>query len=185
MAYSESPGFGLYKDIWFSVSILVFILLFNQYYMKVWCLAVEPSKCINDLSSASNLNKLQLLQNGACRTLLLVDKRTPIDEMHKELKFLTLGERQNLHLAVDCYKHVKNEESSLHNYFKVKRSRQTRAGEQMVVPNLWTNMGRNAYSFTGPNFWNQVPSDLKSCKNVDEFKSEYLNYILRDVNHPT
>ena len=33
---------------------------------------------------AANLNKLQLLQNGACGTLLLTDRRTSVKEMHNE-----------------------------------------------------------------------------------------------------
>ena len=131
--------------------------------------------------SAHNLHKLQLLQNGACRTLLLADKRAPIQEMHNELQFLTLNQRCELHLAVDCYKHVNNEQSSLHDYFKLKQSRQTHAGEQMEVPKLGTNMGSNAFSLVGPNYWNHVPTVLKSSGHVDQFKAEYLKHILRDV----
>ena len=52
-------------------------------------------------TSEADLNKLQLLQNGACRTLLLADKRSPVQEMHNKLRFLTLSQRRDLHLAVD------------------------------------------------------------------------------------
>ncbi len=64
-------------------------------------------------TSAANLDKLQKIQNGACRTLLLADKRTPIEEMHQELGLLSLKQRRDLNLAIDSHKHVNNKESSL------------------------------------------------------------------------
>ena len=134
--------------------------------------------------SNANLQKLQVLQNGACRTLLLADQWAPIVEMHNELKMLTLSQRRELHLSVDCYKHVSNKESSLHNLFKAKNTRNTRSGEQMVIPNLKTSFGRNAYSYRGPNHWHGIPSHIKGSKSVNVFQSEYLKLLLRDVNHP-
>ena len=97
---------------------------------------------------------------------------------------LNLSQRRELHLSVDCYKHVNNDESSLHQLFKAKATRHTRAGEQMEIPNLRTNFGRNAYSYKGPKHWNRIPPHIKSSKSVNVFKSEYLKLLLRDVNHP-
>ncbi len=49
-------------------------------------------------ASATHLNKLQLLQNSACRTILLAEARTSTDYMHNELDLLRLNERQKLPL---------------------------------------------------------------------------------------
>ena len=35
----------------FSASLLVPILIFNDYLMNVWCLGVDASNCVNDLRS--------------------------------------------------------------------------------------------------------------------------------------
>ena len=54
-------------------------------------------------TSATNLEKLQKIQNGACRTLLLADKMSPIKDMHQELGLLNFSQRPDLHLAVDSH----------------------------------------------------------------------------------
>ena len=54
-------------------------------------------------TSIVNLQKLQMVQNSVCRTLLLADKRCPA-----ELELLKLDQRRELHLTVDSHKHVYN-----------------------------------------------------------------------------
>ncbi len=48
-------------------------------------------------SNQEDLNKLQLAQNVACRTLLLADKYEHIDAMHQELKLEKLEVRRKFH----------------------------------------------------------------------------------------
>ncbi len=136
-------------------------------------------------TSDANLQKLQKLQNSACRTLLKADRRAHISDMHKELKFLTLEQRRELHLSVECYKQVNNSNSSLHNYFVAQDTRRTRTGEKKVkVPNIRSEMGRS-FSYRGPVHWNAVPEDLKNSESTNVYKNSCLNRILHDVNHPT
>ena len=55
------------------------------------------------------MNKLQLVQNVACRTLLLADKYAHVDEMHQELGLLPLNCRRKLHFGNLCHKTVHSE----------------------------------------------------------------------------
>ena len=38
------------------------------------------------------------------------------------------------------------------------------------VPFYKTNVGQNALSYSGPNLWNKIPSDIKLAKTRNEFK---------------
>ncbi len=84
-------------------------------YKSLVLLHFDYCDIVYDCTSLGNLQKLQKLQNSACRTMLLADNRTPIAEMHDNLQLLTLKQRRELHLSVDCHKHVNISDSSL-NY---------------------------------------------------------------------
>ena len=136
-------------------------------------------------TSTVNLNKLQLVQNSACRTVLRCGKREPIANMHKDLNILTLEIRRKLHLSMDCHKAI-HTNNSMTRYFQTRATRTTRAGDKrLVIPNLKTNMGRKAFSYRGPSHWEGLPVHLKNIKSPDVFKSECLKTICRDENHPT
>ncbi len=136
-------------------------------------------------TTQANLNKLQLIQNSACRTVLRCSKREPRDNMHKELGLLKLNERRELHLSMDCHKAV-HTNNSMTRYFNVGAARTTRSGEtRILIPNYKTNMGRRAFSFRGPNHWDKLPAQLKCKTTPDSFKSEYKKLFCRYENHPT
>ncbi len=136
-------------------------------------------------TNAANLQKLQTLQNSACRTLLGAGRRAHVSDMHNELKLLTLEQRRTLHLGTECFKHIHNEASSLHSLFEPNVGRPTRSsGSTYKIPNLKTDTGRRAFSYRGPHHWNGLPNEAKNSENLNAFKTNYLNLILRDVNHP-
>ena len=64
MAYSESPGFWLFRNIWIAASIIASILAFNHYRINVWYLWVRASNCINDLSRTG----------GQCQSWVILDQ---------------------------------------------------------------------------------------------------------------
>ena len=106
--------------------------------------------------------------------------------MHEKLKVLTLAQQRELHLAIDCYKNVKDELSSLNRLFEMTRgARTTRStGHNVKVPNYRTVSGRKAFSFRGPDLWNEIAVELKSLAAVNAFKNAYIRELLRDANHP-
>ena len=95
------------------------------------------------------LQKTQVLEDSACRTMLFADKRTPIEKMHNDFKLLTSDQsRRDLHIYLDCHKHVNIQDSSLSPMFKPKNTRRTRAGaneNELLI--LRTATGRKVYLF--------------------------------------
>ena len=140
-----------------------------------------------DTTSKSNKDKIQKIQNSALRCILKCDKRRSVVSMHNELKILTLSQCRDLNLAVECFKQATIVESSLNNMFVPQvRARATRRGDKLKVevPRVFSEVGRRAFSYRGPVFWNDISDELKQKDNKNTFKSAYLKAILRDVNHP-
>ena len=109
--------------------------------------------------------------------------------MHKELNIMTLKERRDYHLSVECHKNIHNEFAALKMFFtpiaatNVRSTRGTEANK-MCVPNLVTQTGRKAFSYRGPNHWNKLDSKLTKLMTLNPFKNALLKDVLRDVNHP-
>ena len=142
---------------------------------------------VYETTTKANTEKLQKIQNSALRTILKVNKRTSVKLMHDRLKILTLSQRRDLNRAIDCYKHVTNQKSSLSFMFeRSEHARQTRRSNELnvKVPNIRSEVGQKAYSYRGPVCWNAVNSDIKQAESKDAFKSAYTLYLLRGVNHP-
>ncbi len=67
---------------------------------------IDYCDIVYDCSTHENLNRLQIFQNCVCRTILLVDFDTHIDDMHQTLGLLILKQRRFVHLSVACHKSV-------------------------------------------------------------------------------
>ena len=127
-----------------------------------------------------------MVQNSALRVILKADKRTSIKSMHDAAKILSLEQRRKLNMAVDCFKQVSIENSSLtHMFEKSTSNRITRRSNEsnVKVPDLRTMAGRKAYSYRGPVFWNNIEKDIKAKTTKNSFKTAYTKFLLCDVNH--
>ena len=140
-------------------------------------------------TTEENLQRLQYIQNSACRIILRADKYTSVREMHQELKLPTLKQRRTIHMAIECHNNIFNQESGLHSMF-IKRDstrvRHTRTTDtnMMTVPNVKSITGRRAFSFRGPHFWNNLASESRLIENKNGFKKHISKEVCRDVNHP-
>ncbi len=136
--------------------------------------------------SEYNLNRLQLIQNVACRIILRANNRTNVNGMHKELNLLYLKDRQYLHLSMECYKQI-NTNSGLNSMFtQTDHGRNTRgtSTKNMIVPRLLTSNGRKAFSYRGPLHWNTLPNKIKENDSKTSFKTCVSKLFARDENHP-
>ena len=94
-----------------------------------------------------------------------------------------------IHLAMECFIGVHNEESGLHYMFQKsdnERVRETRSSNkyQVKVENIRTVTGRRAFGFRGPNFWNKIDSEARVIEEKGAFKNHISKLFCRDVNHP-
>ena len=125
-----------------------------------------------------------MVENSACTTLLLADKRCPVEGMPAELRLLKLIQRCDLHLAVDSHKHVYNLDCSLHKFFKTKETRVTRWRGALELPDLRTNTGRKAIFYQDPNAWMKIQQIIFAIVDQTVLNESTQNSLLHDVNHP-
>ena len=107
--------------------------------------------------------------------------------MHNELNILTLEQRDELNMAVEYYKQATNESGSLYYMFdQMAQVQPTRRGgtNKVQVPRVDLEIGREAFSYWGPVFWNSFDNDLREKENKNTIKNIYLKQSMRDVNHP-
>ena len=142
-------------------------------------------------ASKEVLNKLQLVQNSACRTILLATRETHNMDMHLDLGLLYLNERRDLHFSFLLHKNIFVEQDTglsgnliKCNTVAVRHTRCT-SGNKLAVPWVRTNMGQKSFDYRGPNFWNKLPASLKEISVFRKFKvaiSKIVHTIFGD--HP-
>ena len=140
-------------------------------------------------TTIQNLNKLQLIQNGACRTILRVLTDTSIEQMHKTLEIPTLEQRRDCHLPTECYKSINSPDSGLNYMFKLlsnTRQRSTRLTTAcgMLVPDVRTTQERKRFALRGPTYWNKLDNSIEESESILTFKSNMMKKIMHDVNYP-
>ncbi len=136
-----------------------------------------------------NLAKLQQIQNCACRIILKADNLTSTKVLHQNLNLPTLKQRRAIHMAMECHNNIFNEEAGLHSFFEKidsTRRRTTRMENTncMKTANIRSVVGRKAFSFRGPDFWNKLELDLRLITSKNGFKQHISKVVCRDVNHP-
>ena len=64
------------------------------------------------------------------------------------------------------------------------RTTPTPGTKLMDVPNIRSCIGRKAYSYKGPAFWNTLDSQPRCITEKEQFKKHINKLVCRDVNHP-
>ena len=139
-----------------------------------------------------SLNKLQLLQNSACRALLLSARDSHVQDMHTALGLLYLHEHRCLHFSFQIHKTIySNIDSSLQQYFvqSSQSGRTTRGTSQCnmdVVP-VRSKMGEKALDHRGPRFWNSLPCYLRVTSVVFRTFKRGVSRLVHQFygDHPT
>ena len=121
---------------------------------------------------------LQKLQNVACRSILRVDSRTHIADIHDDLKLPTLYQRRNQHIASSMHNFVNGNGPPYCNKFVSKVSERhdfnTRSGESelLVVPKTKLRITERSLAVMGPRTWNQIPGHIHAIDLHETFKKE-------------
>ena len=143
-------------------------------------------------ASKDILNRLQLVQNSVCRTILLANRETHIAEKHVDLGLLYLNERRDLHFSFLLHKNIYNEHDTglsgqlVNCNTAAVRHTHGSSSHNMVVPRMRTCMGEKSFNYKGPTFWNCLPVQLKDMSIFRKFKvaiSKVVHTLFGD--HPT
>jgi len=132
-------------------------------------------------TSASNLNKLQVVQNALARTV----SRTPlsISASHflSNLHWLPVRKRIDFKIATLTYKVLSTlQPAYLHNLISYHQpSRVLRSSSQLFleVSRTKTEFGRRAFSSALPQIWNDIPLPIRYSSSLDSFKRHLKTFL--------
>ena len=157
-------------------------------YKNLILLHLDYCNTIYSCTSAANLNlnKLEILQNSACRTVFLCNRRTLTECMHSEVNLSR--DRRDLHLRLDCHNHINNKSCSL---LKIPKFR--RPENSLPCPNLCSHGAQwgNSSEVSPYLHISMSPCQLDNNSNIDKNRNRtiwtlhsHLAQLIRCLLHP-
>jgi Reverse transcriptase (RNA-dependent DNA polymerase)/Endonuclease-reverse transcriptase len=134
-----------------------------------------------------NVRQLQLLQNRAMRAILNCKRKTHIEDMLKNLKWLNIEDRIKLNMCV-LIKKILNGEMPTYltenvQYINNVHSHDTRSKNNLYISPVKSSFCDKSLFQSGFQTYNEIPFEIKSIKKTKLFKNAYL-YYLRDGDMP-
>ena len=133
-------------------------------------------------TSKRNINKLQLVQNFACRIILGLKKFDHISEGLKALNWLRVEDKLFLKDVLMVHKCLHNQAPSYLSDKFVRRSsihnRITRNSCDLNVPFSRLKTGQRSFAFRGAKLYNNLPYDIKNITDAKVFKRRMLNHLI-------
>jgi len=131
--------------------------------------------------SASNMHKLQSAQNSLTRVVLPSLHHLSASERLSYLQWLPVHYRIQFKIATLTYKTFATcQPSYLYNLQLHQPSRALRSSTQQLlqVPYMSTDFGRRAFSYSSPATWNSIPTSIKNCSSLYNFKRHLKSHLI-------
>ena len=137
-------------------------------------------------TSASNIKKLQLIQNFAAKIITKSGKFDHATPLLRQLNWLPVKEQLHLRDATMTFKCANNLApdylcSSLIQRNKIHK-RETRNKNSMHIPLFKTAAGQRSFIYRATKIWNNTEQSLKLCSSVKNFKKALKDRLLIQVN---
>ena len=127
------------------------------------------------------MNKLQVLQKRAIRTVTLANYRSSTSPLFAKLNILKLHDIVTLNVASFTYRcrnsllpsqfedfYVSNQ--SVHNY-------NTRHASDIRTNHFRTSQYKRSLRYRSTQIWNKLPNKLKFCRTVVSFRKSVTKYL--------
>ena len=138
-------------------------------------------------TSKNNIQKLQAVQNFACRIVCGVRKYDHITPLLKELKWLPVAKQLYYRNAIVAFKCMTGSAPEYLSEKFVKRveisNRTTRNSQKLNIPFFKTASGQRTFYYRIVKLWNELDSSLKLCQNVVAFKKLLRSKLLHQFQN--
>ncbi len=137
-------------------------------------------------TSASNLHRLQSMQNLLARTVLnhACDQSAP--QLLRQLHWLPVAHRIKYKLAVITHKVLATGQPaylrSLLTFYQPSRTLRSADRQLLALPYLKTEFGRKAFSYAGPVIWNEIPIEIRQLQSINAFKSHLKTFYFSNCS---
>ena len=136
-------------------------------------------------TTSTNIKKLQLVQNFACRIITNIGKFDHISPGLRELNWLPVKEQLLLREAIMMYKCVNNLAPQYLRELFTKRSdihqRSTRSLGLLQIPLYKTSAGQRSFNYRGVKLWNDLDDRYKAMDSIKDFKKELKHCFLEQL----
>ena len=138
-------------------------------------------------TSATNIHKLQLVQNFAARIILGLRKYDHISAGLRSLRWLKFKQKLMVNDAVMKHKCLTGlSPSYLSDKFSSRAiidDRQTGYRDSLNIPSCRINAGQRAFYYRGVKIWNNLSKDfVREIINNAVFKRRLINQLICDMN---
>ena len=132
-----------------------------------------------------NINKLQAVQNFACRFVSGARKYDHIMPIRKELNWLPVANQLYYRSATMAFKCMMGHFPEYLSSKFLKRaevsSRSTRNSQLLNIPLFKTASGQRTFYYRIVNLWNSLDYSLKLCDSVTVFKNRLSTKLLKEL----
>ena len=134
-------------------------------------------------TSASNINKLQLIQNFGCKIVTNTKKFDHVMPLLHQLNWLTVKDTLMFRDIVLMYKRLLNKmapsylREKLSKRFEIHK-RQTHQRDSLNIPLYKSAAGQHTFCYRAVHNWNNLNCSIKSAKTVKSFKSQLKKHFL-------
>ena len=127
--------------------------------------------------------RIQVIQNDAARAILLKKPRESAKPLLKELGWLNLETKRQLHGEVLMHKIINGKapislKEMLITYKAPANDRNLRSDNEYLVPSYRTNTMAGSYFISNIKNWGQIPNNIRKTAEAHNFKSRLNNWYL-------
>ena len=136
-------------------------------------------------TTGKNLNKLQSVQNFACRIVCGARKYDHVAPLLKKLRWLPVVTQLYYRSATMAFKCMTGSVPTyiLSQFIKrqdVSNRNTIRNSQQLNIPLFKTATGQRIFFYKIVSLWNYLDSSLKLCESVDSFKRRLKTKLLNE-----
>ena len=138
---------------------------------------IDYASTVWDGSSDVHLRRLNSLHRRAAK-LILPDPSLSTDQKLKKLNILPLHKHLLFNKGVMMFK-IRNDTQPkyLCHFFSRHEPRYSSHRQHFNVPLPRIDIYKTSLSFSGPSFWNQLPTSVTNCITLSSFKGALLRWL--------
>jgi len=129
--------------------------------------------------SQASIAQLQNIQNRACRLVFGLKKRDSVEEKLKSLHWLKVKERIEFKLCLLIFKAVNGVAPAYLCDLVTFVSSSSRRTSSLHLPVGSTRSHPRAFQTVAPKIWNQLPIEIKTCSDIDLFKTLLNTHLFK------
>ena len=123
------------------------------------------------------MRKLQKLQNAAMRTIFQLPIRSPVSHLYSELHWLDVEQRIVFKVILFVFKALNGKApDNISTLVHLKDPIRMTLKENLFFPK--SALGKRAFCYLGPRYWNILPSNIRLCTSIDKFKGLLKSHLL-------